>query len=68
MSEKKLSPAEVYKKALSDLCESINPCPLCSVYTGRNGGYETDYRDDHGNWVEGRCEHCAWFYGSNYEA
>lgn len=67
MAGKKMSPAEAYKKALSDLVNSINPCPLCSVYIEHNG-YETDYRDERGDWVEGRCEHCVWFYDSKFDA
>lgn len=55
-----------YEGYINDIPLVIDPCKMCKVYKAK-GGYDTGYFDSNGDWEEGACKECCWFYDSKFE-
>lgn len=55
-----------YEENINDIPLVIDPCNQCKVYKAK-GGYDTGHFDSNGDWVEGACKECCWFYDSKFE-
>ena len=57
------------KKSFADLIKNIplciNPCKMCKTYKKHNGWFMSEFKD--GEWEEGTCKQCCWFYDSMFE-
>ena len=56
-----------YEGYINDIPLVIDPCKMCKIYKA-NGGYDTEhFNRDEGQWVEGPCKMCCWYYDSKFE-
>ena len=55
-----------YESYINDIPLVIDPCKQCLVYK-QNGEYEITVRDKYGNYTDGKCKMCCWFYDSKFE-
>ena len=55
-----------YEGYINDIPLVIDPCKMCKVYKEK-GGYDTGHFDSNGDWVEGACKMCCWYYDSKFE-
>lgn len=61
-----------YEGYINDIPLVIDPCKQCNVYKKKDihklkEGYDTGHFDSHGDWVEGVCKECCWYYDSKFE-
>lgn len=54
-----------YEGYINDIPLVIDPCKQCNVYK-KKGGYDTGHFDSDGDWVEGACKTCCWYYDSKF--
>ena len=55
-----------YEENINNIPLVIDPCKQCKVYKAK-GGYDTGHFDSNGDWAEGACKECCWFYDSKFE-
>ena len=55
-----------YEGYINDIPLVIDPCKMCKIYKEK-GGYDTGHLNSNGDWVEGACKQCCWFYDSKFE-
>ena len=55
-----------YEGYINDIPLVIDPCKMCKIYKTK-GGYDTGHFDNNGDWVEGACKMCCWYYDSKFE-
>ena len=67
MSRAKISDQlKSFESYVNDIPFVIDPCKICKVYK-KNKGYEVTVKDKAGNYTDGRCPQCTWFYSSKFE-
>lgn len=67
MSRPKISDQlKSFESYINDIPLVIDPCKICKVYKN-NKGYEVTVKDKNGNYTDGRCAMCTWFYDSKFE-
>lgn len=67
MSRPKISDQlKSFESYINDIPLVIDPCRMCKVYK-KNKGYEVTVKDKDGNYTDGRCPQCTWFYDSKFE-
>ena len=68
MSRPKISDQlKSFESYINDIPLVIDPCKICKVYRKNKGYYEVTVKDKNGNYTDGRCTQCSWFYGSKFE-
>ena len=55
-----------YEGYINDIPLVIDPCKMCKIYKAK-GGYDTGHFDSDGQWEEGACVRCCWYYDSKFE-
>lgn len=53
---------------INDIPLVIDPCKMCGVYKKNGEHYDHGHQDKNGDWVEGTCKECCWYYDSKFEA
>jgi len=54
-----------YEGYVNDIPLVIDPCRMCKVYKEHNGWCMSEVKN--GEWVDGACKMCCWFYDSKFE-
>ena len=54
-----------YEGYINDIPLVIDPCKMCKIYKKHNGWFMSEFKD--GEWEEGTCKQCCWFYDSKFE-
>lgn len=54
-----------YEGYINDIPLVIDPCKMCKVYKKYNGWFTSEFKN--GEWEEGACKQCCWFYDSKFE-
>lgn len=54
-----------YEGYINDIPLVIDPCKMCKVYKKHNGWFMGEFKN--GEWKEGACKECCWFYDSKFE-
>ncbi len=49
---------------INDIPLVIDPCRLCDIWKKKKA-YDTGHEED-GDWVEGPCRRCCWYYDSQF--
>lgn len=55
-----------YESYINDIPNVIDPCKQCEVYK-QYSGYSYQKIDEHGDFIDGDCVNCCWFYGSKFK-
>lgn len=55
-----------YEECINNIPLVIDPCKRCKVRKEKDG-YDTGHLNSNGDWVEGACKQCCWFYDSKFE-
>lgn len=50
---------------INDIPLVIDPCKMCKIYKEHKGWFMDEFKN--GEWKEGPCKKCCWFYGSRFE-
>lgn len=68
MAKKELSDQlKSFESYVNDIPLVIDPCKMCKVYKEK-GGYDTGHFSSYdGQWEEGACNMCCWYYDSKFE-
>ena len=54
-----------YEGYINDIPLVIDPCKMCKIYKKHNGYFMDEYKN--GEWKDGACKECCWFYDSKFE-
>ena len=54
-----------YEGYINDIPLVIDPCKMCKIYKKHNGWFMGEFKK--GEWVEGACKECCWFYDSKFK-
>jgi hypothetical protein len=56
-----------FESYVNDMPLVIDLCRMCRVYKDNNDSYEYTVKNKDGDFVDGRCLSCCWFYDSKFE-
>ena len=58
---------KVFEETRNNIPLCIDPCKRCKIYKEK-GHYDAGhFNQDDGEWEEGICKECCWFYDSKFE-
>lgn len=54
-----------FEETINNIPLVVDPCKMCKIYKKHNGWFMGEFKK--GEWVDGACKMCCWFYDSKFE-